>query len=316
MARDRPAPSPAAAASPPPAKRQRVSEAAVAELALEQAPPQYSVGWHWGGALGGSGAFSGGGGGGRARRPFASVLLAPAAVHDPAEAGALLATSGLGAGLRWALLPGAGGRPAAHPAAVHASADQAAGPEAGLRYFAQQAAPASAPASTPAAAHASAVSSSSAAAAGAWTRQYEQLLSQQPEDEQLWLAFAVRHAVEAGRGGGGGGAEALTPGARPSCPSRLLPGAHAPHACPLRRAWHAPAVARSPCPPLLLPTAASHATPLRFPSLHLLPPPAAPAAAVREAMLLVLKRGLERNRHSAALWPLYLRLYVQQPGGC
>lgn len=31
-------------------------------------------------------------------------------------------------------------------------------------------------------------------------------------------------------------------------------------------------------------------------------------------MLLVLKRGLEENRHSAALWPLYLSLYLQQPG--
>ncbi len=39
------------------------------------------------------------------------------------------------------------------------------------------------------------------------------------------------------------------------------------------------------------------------------------AADVREAMLLVLKRGLEANhQHSAVLWPLYLHEYVRQPG--
>lgn len=35
---------------------------------------------------------------------------------------------------------------------------------------------------------------------------------------------------------------------------------------------------------------------------------------MREGVLLILKRGLEHNRSSAALWPLYLHLYVQQPG--
>lgn len=39
------------------------------------------------------------------------------------------------------------------------------------------------------------------------------------------------------------------------------------------------------------------------------------AAEVREAMLLVLKRGLEANhQHSAVLWPSYLHGYVRQPG--
>ena len=195
-------------------KRARGNEAAVAALALEQRVPQYAVGRQWGHA---SAALGGGDGGGasRALRPFTSLLLAPARALQPPAAAALDASSGLGAELRWALLPGgpAGGHGAAAAAAApeRQQAQQGAGAEpAGteLRYFAGRPPP---PGSS---------SASSVGAAPWWRGQYEQLLQQRPEDEQLWLSYAVRHAVEAGRAGGGSGggrgsaAAALAPGAR------------------------------------------------------------------------------------------------------
>lgn len=206
-------------------KRQRVGETVVAELALEQQLPQYAVGRQWSRALGG-GSVS------RARRPFASLLLAPSAVLEPPAAAALEASSGLGPSLRWALLPGGpagcqGGTVPQLPAVQNSSAggSQAPAPavepvpavEAEPRYFA------SAHGDSAAAAPGASAAAPTQPSPGVWwTRQYEQLLQQRPEDEQLWLSYAVRHAVEAGRASGGrggrgspsssGGGSTLTPG--------------------------------------------------------------------------------------------------------
>lgn len=260
-------------------KRARVAESVVAALALEQHVPQYGVGRQWGHALGGGdGAMAS-----RVHRPFSSLLLVPATVLEPAAAAALEASTGLGADLRWALLPGgpAGGRGAAAAAApapeqrqqAQQGATAAAAAEAGQRYFQGDAPP----------------SSSTEGEAGAdalWRRQYESLLQLHPEDEQLWLSYAVRHAVEAARthGSRNAGASALTAGARRAGRAGTWQGACRPsHPC-LHRAIS------SRCLPL-------------------------PSPGVREGALLILKRGLEQNRSSAVLWPLYLHLYVQQPGG-
>ena len=190
---------PAAPASPPVPKRQRVMEHAVAHLAVEQPLPQYAVGRQWGTLFGSSSAGGGAsslGSSFRARRPFVSQLLAPAAVLDPPGAAALASNWGLSTELRWQLLPGCtasrcsssggsgggGGGSGGGGGATEASPG---------RYF-------GAPAST--------VSSGSLGVpqgAAAWQQQYEQLLSVHPEDEQAWLSYAVRHAVEAARGGSG-----------------------------------------------------------------------------------------------------------------
>lgn len=183
---------PAADGSPPALKRQRVSAEAVTRLAVEQPLPQYAVGVQWGTLLGSSSVGGGPGSLGtrtRARRPFASQLLAPAAVLDPPGSAALAASWGLHAELRYQLLPGCAvhrGSSGSVAAAVGRPAD-----EPGLRYFSTQG---------------SAQSSGSAAASGAavWQQQYEQLLQAHPEDEQAWLSYAVRHAVEATRGGTSG----------------------------------------------------------------------------------------------------------------
>ena len=39
---------------------------------------------------------------------------------------------------------------------------------------------------------------------------------------------------------------------------------------------------------------------------------ALPDSASREAAILVLKRGLEQNKHSRLLWPLYLHFFLLQ----
>lgn len=185
-------------AAPAGQKRQRVAEAAVAELALEQRLPHYAVSRHAPAAFD-SGSSTGGS---SAARPFASLLLAPATLVQPPEAAALAASCGMEPELRRLLLPAGplhgqpwqqqqhGGSSAAAPAAAGASAEP--------RYFGAAAGAA------PAAGDAGQL----------WTRQYEQLLQQQPEDEQLWLAYAVRHAVEARRAGAGAGSGAvqLAPG--------------------------------------------------------------------------------------------------------
>lgn len=187
----------------PAPKWQRVTAEVAAQLAVEAPLPHYSVGRQCGSLFGSSSAGGAGilGCSSRAHRPFASQLLAPAAVLEPPEAAALAANCGLQADLRWQLLPGGPGRGADAPAPSSTAALSASGqpPEAsdpGSRYFG-------------ALAPGSGGSAPAASEAALWKRQYEQLLAEHPEDEQAWLSYAVRHAVEDSRAGSGG---ALSPG--------------------------------------------------------------------------------------------------------
>lgn len=171
------------------AKRLRVAESTVAELAQGQHIPQYAVSRPCSSVFGSASSSSSG----RAHRLFASLLLAPAAALDPPGAAALAASCGMDSGLRWQLLPGGptGRRPMQpQPSEAGGGAASGAGTD-GRHYAAGAAAPQGAP----------------------WMQQYEERLQQQPEDEQLWLSYAARHAVEAARGGGGSEG-ALTPGAQ------------------------------------------------------------------------------------------------------
>ncbi|KAL4439717.1 hypothetical protein ABPG75_002718 [Micractinium tetrahymenae] len=222
------------AATQPQPKRQRVPDATVQGVALEQQLPLYGVSKQWCAGLGSS--SSGNASASRAGRPFTSLLLAPAGLLEPAPAAAGSATRSLSAALRWQLLPG-GGAVSGHM--LHCQQQQAADPrqelqmaqpDSGRRYFSREA-------SSVQQGH------EQEGAEPYWQRQYEELLQQRPENDELWLSYAVRHAVEKV----GGNDCALTFG-------------------------------------------------------------------MREQVLLVLKRGLEHNRHSAVLWPLYLHLYCQQPG--
>lgn len=194
----------AAAAGQQPMQRHRVAQAIVREVALEQQLPKYAATKPWSSSWASSSS--------QLRRPFCSLLLAPATQLQP-PAFMSPAHGGLDPALCGQLLPGAavtascppaqqqGGSTAAGtvaPAQPHTAA------ESGGRYFS---------------------SGTDLAAAAAqqqwrqryWQQQYEQLLLQQPGQEQLWLSYAVRHATEAGDGGAPTRAM-LTPGVPwPAC---------------------------------------------------------------------------------------------------
>lgn len=286
---------PAAAAAPaaqPQQKRQRVPDATVQAVALEQRLPQYSINKQWGSLLGGggSGRSSTDNSSSRAARPFTSLLLAPATMMDPpAMAAAAAVTGGLTPALRWQLLPGSGavsarilqgGGPAAGAASVEGR-QQDASAEDDRRYFT---APPGGAAARPPPWH------------EYWARQYEQLLQQRPEDEELWLSYAVRHAVEAC---GSSRSEGLTSGER--C-LRMRAWVHATgmHStrCCCRLQWQRGVL----CLCTIFLSAFGN---LLFHPSSPTPSTCCPAgfclaADARERILMVLKRGLEHNRCSAA----------------
>ena len=203
------------AAGQQPAQRHRVAQAVVREVALEQQLPMYAA------TRPGSGPWANSSS--EMRRPFVSLLLAPA---TQLQAPAVLspANGGLDPALCLQLLPGAAVT-ARSPPAQQRGGSTAAGAVApaepytaagsGGRYFS---------------------SGTELAAASAqqdqqqqqqqwrqryWQQQYEQLLVQHPDQEQLWLSYAVRHATEAGNSGAVPRAM-LTPGVpQPAC---VLPG--------------------------------------------------------------------------------------------
>jgi hypothetical protein len=224
----------------PPAKKQRVAEVTIQQADLEQVVPLYTRSRQFGTAGGLLGSAGGGSGHGRqparaaaaARRPFSSLLLAPAALLEPPAALQAAAGSGLEAGLRWQVLPGADG-------AAHRSLPQGTGTLPSLQQQQQQqpqppqadqggATTAAVPSetSTGSERYFAAAAPAQLAASQAqqqqqqqqqqhantqamqddrpappphpyWKRQYEQLLQQRPGDEQLRLGFALRHVAEA-----------------------------------------------------------------------------------------------------------------------
>lgn len=176
-------------------KRARVTDAAVRAVALEQQVPRYAVSGHWAVVLGGAA--------GCLIRPFSSLLLAPAVQLEPPTMAHVVAKSGLRAALRWQLLPGGtavSGR--ALPTLLQtswqtvqqgpAAAEHGAGPCGKVG------------------------GSSPDKQQQHWQQQYEQLLAQDEQDEQLWLGYAVRHAVEGAqdRATSGSVGGVLLPGAR------------------------------------------------------------------------------------------------------
>lgn len=180
--------------SPQP-KRRRVPDATVQAVALEQQLPLYAVGRQWSAGLGGSHA---GADAARSARPFSSLLLAPAALLEPPPAAP--GAGRISAALRWQLLPG-GGAVSGH--VLRRQRQQAGG--------VQQQAPAEAQSGGAAARYfgAPAAQQGSGGERAYWQRQYDDVLQERPENDELWLSYAVRHAVEADDGSGC----ALTPGA-------------------------------------------------------------------------------------------------------
>lgn len=201
-------------ATQPPPKRRRVSDATVQAVALEQQLPLYTVGRQWSAGLGGG---CGAAATSRGARPFASALLAPAGLLEPTSADA---TRGVHAALRWLLLPGGG---AMNGHVLHSRRQQHQAQEAGGHQQAEAAVPGGSGRYFAGSAAGTTHGQQQDDALAYWQSQYEAVLQQQPEDEELWLSYAVRHAVEAG----GDGDDSLPPSGCQSLVAGVGPRAEA-----------------------------------------------------------------------------------------
>ncbi len=174
-------------ATQPQPKRRRVSDLTVQAVALEQQLPVYAVSKQCAAGLDSSCTSASAA---RADQPFASLLLGPAVLLQLPLAPSASGVSSMSAALRWQLLPGGGAvsghmlRSQQHQQASAVSQQAQAEADAGSsgRYF-----------GAPAAQH----GSQAERERPYWQRQYDELLQQRPEDDEVWLSYAVRHAVEA-----------------------------------------------------------------------------------------------------------------------